>query len=83
MARPKKQTPKENPAQNKTTHRVCVAAPMPIECPHCHSTKTTAANGVHYNLAFKTRYEHRVCSVCGFTFIAARAMTADEIKEKS
>ena len=59
--------------------RVCVPAPMPVQCPHCRSTRTTAANGVHYNLHFGSRYEHRVCSACGFTFTAMRRMTEEEL----
>ena len=59
--------------------RVCVPAPMPVQCPHCRSTRTTAANGVHYNLHFGSRYEHRVCGACGFTFTAMRRMTEEEL----
>lgn len=71
--------PKEDEAKPKA--KPVVNAPMPIECPHCRSSKTTAANGVHYNVHFFTRYEHRVCSKCGYTFTAARRMTAEEIDE--
>lgn len=59
--------------------RVCVPAPMPVECPHCGGTRTTAANGVHCVREAGLRYEHRVCSACGFTFTAVRRMTADEM----
>ena len=59
--------------------RICVPAPMPVQCPHCRSTRTTAANGVHYNLHFGSRYEHRVCGACGFTFTAMRRMTEEEL----
>lgn len=62
--------------------RVCVAAPMPVQCPHCRSSRTTAANGVHYNAHFATRYEHRVCGACGFTFTATRRMTAEELERR-
>lgn len=62
--------------------RVCVAAPMPVSCPHCRSSRTTAANGVHYNRHFATRYEHRVCGACGFTFTATRRMTAEELERR-
>ncbi len=59
--------------------RVCVPAPMPVQCPHCRSSRTTAANGVHYNVHFATRFEHRVCSTCGYSFTASRRMTAEEL----
>lgn len=62
--------------------RVCVAAPMPVQCPHCRSSRTTAANGVHYNGHFAVRYEHRVCAACGFTFTATRRMTAEELERR-
>lgn len=87
MARKKKE--KKQVAQNVQpatggdsgySTRVCVPAPMPIACPHCGGSKTTAANGVHYNVHFGTRYEHRVCKGCGFTFTAARRMTKEEIE---
>ena len=59
--------------------RVCVPAPMPVQCPQCRSSKTTAANGVHYNMHFGTRYEHRICGACGYSFTASRRMTAEEL----
>ena len=59
--------------------RVCVHAPMPVCCPRCRSSRTTMANGVHYNLHFAVRYEHRVCGACGFAFTATRRMTAEEL----
>lgn len=62
--------------------RVCVPAPMPVQCPRCRSSRTTTANGVHYNLHFGCRYEHRVCGACGFTFTATRRMTAEELAHK-
>lgn len=71
------------PADGSYNTRICVPAPMPVQCPHCRSSKTTAANGVHYNLHFGTRYEHRVCSTCGFTFTAMRRMTAEELEAKT
>lgn len=79
-----KPQPKPQPPQQPSSYntRVCVPAPMPIMCPHCGSTKTTAANGVHYNLHYGTRYEHRACSACGFTFTAARRMTREELAAK-
>lgn len=70
------------PGEGVYDHRVCVPAPMPVQCPHCRSSKTTTANGVHYNLHFGSRYEHRVCSSCGYTFTAMRRMTAEELAEK-
>jgi len=75
------QVMKQPPAGYNT--RVCVPAPMPVQCPHCRSSRTTAANGVHYNLHFGSRYEHRVCGSCGYTFTAMRRMTAEELAEKS
>lgn len=63
--------------------RVCVPAPMPVQCPHCRSSRTTAANGVHYNAHFAVRYEHRVCGVCGYTFTASRRMTEEELARRS
>lgn len=74
--------PQQPPQPGSYNTRVCVPAPMPIMCPHCGSTKTTAANGVHYNLHYGTRYEHRACSACGFTFTAARRMTREELAAK-
>lgn len=74
--------PQQPPQPGSYNTRVCVPAPMPIMCPHCGSTKTTAANGVHYNLHYGTRYEHRACSACGFTFTAARRMTRGELAAK-
>lgn len=71
------------PAEDGYNTRVCVPAPMPVRCPHCGGTKTTAANGVHYNLFYGTRYEHRVCPACGFSFTAARRMTREELAAKS
>lgn len=62
--------------------RVCVPAPMPVQCPHCRSSRTTAANGVHYNTHFAVRYEHRVCGACGYTFTATRRMTAEELERR-
>lgn len=62
--------------------RVCVPAPMPVQCPHCRSSRTTAANGVHYNVHFAVRYEHRVCGACGFSFTATRRMTAEELERR-
>ena len=70
------------PPSGTYDRRVCVPAPMPVQCPKCRSSRTTAANGVHYNLHFGSRYEHRVCSACGFTFTAMRRMTAEELAEK-
>lgn len=70
------------PAESGYSTRVCVPAPMPVQCPHCHGSRTTAENGVHYNLHFGNRYEHRVCKSCGFTFTAMRKMTAEEMAEK-
>lgn len=70
------------PAEGLYNTRVCVPAPMPVQCPHCRSSRTTAANGVHYNLHFGSRYEHRVCSACGYTFTAMRRMTAEELAER-
>jgi transcriptional regulator NrdR family protein len=67
----------------KPDTRVCVPAPMPIQCPKCRSSKTTAANGVHYNLHFATRYEHRICSACQFAFTAMRRMTEEELAKKA
>lgn len=75
--------PADAPAGGSYNTRVCVPAPMPIACPHCGGTRTTAANGVHYNLHYWTRYEHRVCPACGFTFTAARRMTREEIEQKT
>ena len=63
--------------------RICVPAPMPVQCPRCRSSRTTAANGVHYNLHFGVRYEHRVCGSCRYTFTASRRMTAEELEEKA
>lgn len=62
--------------------RVCVPAPMPVQCPRCRSSRTTTANGVHYNLHFGVRYEHRVCGACGYTFTASRRMTAEELERR-
>lgn len=67
----------------KTDTRVCVPAPMPIQCPKCRSSKTTAANGVHYNVHFATRYEHRICGACQFAFTAMRRMTEEELAKKA
>lgn len=67
----------------KPDTRVCVPAPMPIQCPKCRSSKTTAANGVHYNLHFATRYEHRICGTCQFAFTAMRRMTEEELAKKA
>lgn len=69
----------KRPPEGGYSTRVCVPAPMPVQCPHCRSTRTTTANGVHYNTHFATRYEHRVCGACGYTFTASRRMTADEL----
>lgn len=77
-----KTVPKSGGADVGYDTRVCVAAPMPVQCPHCRSSRTTAANGVHYNEHFATRYEHRVCSACGFTFTATRRMTAEELTRR-
>jgi len=63
--------------------RVCVPAPMPVQCPRCRSSRTTAANGVHYNLHFGCRYEHRVCGSCGYTFTASRRMTEEELARQT
>lgn len=63
--------------------RVCVPAPMPVQCPRCRSSRTTAANGVHYNLHFGCRYEHRVCGACGYTFTASRRMTEEELARQT
>ena len=71
-----------NKAAQKAETRICVPAPMPVQCPKCRSSKTTAANGVHYNLHFATRYEHRVCTACNYSFTAMRRMTAEELAEK-
>lgn len=78
----KKTTPATPPAPDRYDTRICVPAPMPVQCPRCRSSKTTAANGVHYNLHFATRYEHRVCHACHYTFTAMRRMTAEELAEK-
>ena len=71
------------PGEGVYDHRVSVPAPMPIQCPHCRSSRTTAANGVHYNMHFCTRYEHRVCSSCGYTFTAVRRMTEEELARQT
>ena len=63
--------------------RICVPAPMPVQCPRCRSSRTTAANGVHYNLHFGCRYEHRVCGSCGYTFTASRRMTEEELARQT
>lgn len=67
------------PLEGSYSTRVCVPAPMPVQCPKCRSSKTTAANGVHYNMHFGTRYEHRICGACGYSFTASRRMTAAEL----
>lgn len=67
------------PLEGSCSTRVCVPAPMPVQCPQCRSSKTTAANGVHYNMHFGTRYEHRICGACGYSFTASRRMTAEEL----
>ena len=72
----------ESPTSDTYNTRVCVAAPMPVSCPRCRSSRTTAANGVHYNAHFGVRYEHRVCGACGFTFTATRRMTAEELDKR-
>lgn len=93
---PKKQARKKNPTAQKTqlpppaeapgaqeySTRVCVPAPMPVCCPRCRSSKTPIENGVHYNIRFGVRYEHRVCAACGFSFTASRRMTAEELDER-
>lgn len=71
--------PRKAPQPGKYDTRVCVPAPMPVQCPKCRSSRTTAANGVHYNMHFANRYEHRVCGACGYTFTAMRRMTAEEL----
>lgn len=63
--------------------RICVSAPMPVLCPHCKSSDTTAANGVHYNLHFGVRYEHRICNTCHFSFTASRSMTETEKEQQA
>lgn len=39
-------------------------------------------NGVHYNERQARRMENRICAICGFTFTAARGMTAEELSTR-
>ncbi len=80
-------TPKEHadsaaPNQAEYATRVCVPVPMPIQCPNCHSSKTTIGNGIYYNKHTSMRYENRTCRSCGYTFTSYRRMTEDELKNK-
>lgn len=78
----KKKTTTYDTKEVTPERRICVPAPMPITCPYCRSQKTRIRNGVHYNISYGVRYEHRVCLKCERSFTAARRMTEEELNEK-
>jgi hypothetical protein len=62
--------------------RVCVPAPMPVQCPKCHGSDTVADGGVYYNIMSSQKYEYRHCRACDERFTAFRPMTDEEKTRK-